>query len=725
MDLDKKLFSINEKSYSTVRKFLNLINLIDDTVIELDPNGMIIDISPQCFGLYGFTPNEMIGENSLDFVHPEDVSRIKNEMIRAKKSAEIVSVKYRALHKQGYYFPVIAKGNLTIIDDKLRLIGTIKKSIKSSDILNKVILDSNKAKNISELSRDIVNSILEIMNFDAGGIYILSEDKKIASITYYKNLSREFIEQVNHLNTDDKRYRKVFIDGEPIFIENYNNYDPEPSRLTGILSIASIPLKYKDEIVGALNIASKTRYIFSNAEKNTFNSIGKEIGNIIVSLQVHEKLKASEENYRLITENSNDLIRLTNDKFEIEYINEAAHLLVLGYKKEDLLGKISAILNHPEDYSHIRRFMRKVYKTGEGIHETRFRHKDGHYLWFEIKVKSFKDESENQKYLYISRNITERKKAELALKDSEEKYRLISENAYDLIAVLNQNFEFDYLNEQTYLQVLKYKKSDLIGKYVGNYIHPKDVNLAINELKEGFKKGYGSAEVRFKHKDGHWIWIEAKGKTFIDTNGEKKALIIARDITDRIMADQEKKFLSSITQQVKDAIIVTNQDFRITYINKATKELYGYKKKEFLGKTPDFLNAEPLAEDIQNDIYKTVLAKRVWTGFHLNRRKDGSVFICDMKISPLLDDNGQIISFIAIMHDITHRKETERKLKESRNSLAEAQKMVHLGNWWWDVKTGEVKWSEEVYNIFRLDPKEFTPQIDSILALSPWPEDHQ
>jgi len=67
----------------------------------------------------------------------------------------------------------------------------------------------------------------------------------------------------------------------------------------------------------------------------------------------------------------------------------------------------------------------------------------------------------------------------------------------------------------------------------------------------------------------------------------------------------------------------------------------------------------------------------------------------------------------------------EDALRESEKRLREAQSMAHLGYWRWNVKTGDVEWSEEVYRIFRLDPKTFTPKIDSILALSPWPEDHE
>ena len=73
---------------------------------------------------------------------------------------------------------------------------------------------------------------------------------------------------------------------------------------------------------------------------------------------------------------------------------------------------------------------------------------------------------------------------------------------------------------------------------------------------------------------------------------------------------------------------------------------------------------------------------------------------------------------------ITERKRAEESLRESERKLKEAQASSHIGYWEWDVRTGDVEWSEEVYKIFRLDPKGFVPRIDSILELSPWPEDH-
>ena len=91
-----------------------------------------------------------------------------------------------------------------------------------------------------------------------------------------------------------------------------------------------------------------------------------------------------------------------------------------------------------------------------------------------------------------------------------------------------------------------------------------------------------------------------------------------------------------------------------------------------------------------------------------------------------LDEQGLFKEVVGDIGYGLYSIQIEKARIESERKLLESQKMAHIGNYWWDVKTGEVKWSEEVYRIFKLDPKNFTPQIDSIMELSaPWPEDNK
>jgi PAS domain S-box-containing protein len=93
--------------------------------------------------------------------------------------------------------------------------------------------------------------------------------------------------------------------------------------------------------------------------------------------------------------------------------------------------------------------------------------------------------------------------------------------------------------------------------------------------------------------------------------------------------------------------------------------------------------------------------------------------------TPNYNSSAEFIGYIGHCFDVTEHKKALDELRQNEKRLKEVQEMARLGYWSWDVKTGSVEWSDEIYKIFGLDRKEFTPRIDSIMALSPWPEEHE
>lgn len=145
---------------------------------------------------------------------------------------------------------------------------------------------------------------------------------------------------------------------------------------------------------------------------------------------------------------------------------------------------------------------------------------------------------------------------------------------------------------------------------------------------------------------------------------------VVSDITQRKAAEERIGFLSQVTEQVTDAVLTTDLNFTITYVNKAFQQLYGYSREEMLGKTPDILNADPNARDVQEELYRTVSSGRTWSGEIENRKKDNTVFLCEASVYPIKDDEGNIFAYAGSQRDITETKRL-REL-ESRAERLEA-----------------------------------------------------
>ncbi len=264
------------------------------------------------------------------------------------------------------------------------------------------------------------------------------------------------------------------------------------------------------------------------------------------------RLVESELKYRLITENANDLIAVLNENLKHEFINEATYERILGYDRADLLGRSPIDLIHPDELDLALKTFKEGFEKGEGSGEFRLKKRDGNYVWLEIRGKTFIDPNGKIKALLISRDISERKLAEQKLKESEEKYRLITENANDLIIVINEKFETEYINEQVHKKLLGYSDGETLGKNGLEFIHPNDVKLAIAATQKAFREGTGNVELRIKDKNGNYIWLDANGKIFTDDAGKKKLLIISRDISERKKFEEERKdYLLNLEKEVE------------------------------------------------------------------------------------------------------------------------------------------------------------------------------
>ncbi|MFX0073722.1 MAG: PAS domain S-box protein, partial [Candidatus Hermodarchaeota archaeon] len=213
---DHDLFE--KKASLIIEKYLNVINLLDDVIIELDINRIIKDISPQCYNLFGFHPNEMIGKDFCEFIHPDYLDRIKKDFMGKIKLKEVISIKNKVVHKDGSFVPVSLKGQLVTSNGVLKVIGIITRHKKPER-------DLKKQKEKEELYLDLAGVIIIALNRE-GKITLMN--KKGYDVLEYKEgelIGKNWFELCVPENRKKEVYEafKRLIDGELEPIEFYEN----------------------------------------------------------------------------------------------------------------------------------------------------------------------------------------------------------------------------------------------------------------------------------------------------------------------------------------------------------------------------------------------------------------------------------------------------------------------------------------------------------------------
>jgi PAS domain S-box-containing protein len=181
----------------------------------------------------------------------------------------------------------------------------------------------------------------------------------------------------------------------------------------------------------------------------------------------------------------------------------------------------------------------------------------------------------------------------------------------------------------------------------------------------------------------------------------------------RKRAEEKLRFQARLLDVIGQAVIATNVQGNIIYWNRAAERLYGWSEEEVMGRP--IVEVTP-SEDLVNraeEIMANLMAGKSWSGELEVRRKDGTTFPAMVTDTPAYDEQGTLAAIIGVSTDISELKNTE-ELRRSEASLAEAQRIAHLGTWEWNLMTGEVRWSDETYRIFGFEPQQFSPTLEKV-----------
>ncbi|MCX6150036.1 MAG: PAS domain S-box protein [Ignavibacteriales bacterium] len=266
--------------------------------------------------------------------------------------------------------------------------------------------------------------------------------------------------------------------------------------------------------------------------KNTI-SIIDDASLILNSKATIDSLFDQENTFKKLIEFYPDILIVQKEGM-IVYINPAGAKL-LGGDPENFIGQFFIDFVHPDFKEEVKLRYNKFLsnRNQNRLFEKKLLRLDNTAIFVETASRQIKLLGEKV-ILVVARDISNRKIIEQHLKESEERFRTLSENSYDLICEINANSKFIYLSPNL-KEILGYDPSELLQKSIFSYIHPHDWPGVLDELK----KGYGSVILRYMHKNGEWRWFESAGRKYTTVKGEVRGVIVSRDITERKLLEQK------------------------------------------------------------------------------------------------------------------------------------------------------------------------------------------
>jgi len=265
-----------------------------------------------------------------------------------------------------------------------------------------------------------------------------------------------------------------------------------------------------------------------------------------------------------------------------------------------------------------------------------------------------------------------RKRAERALNESEEKFRIIFDSSKDGILLADVENRKFYTGNQTICDMLQYTLDEIRQLCVAD-IHPEE-NLP--RVLEAFERGVKQeseleGNIPVRRKDGSVLWTEVTASP-VTISGKKYLLGNFRDVTERKKAAGKLARLGMAVDQASEAIVITDREGTIQYVNPAFERISGYSREEAVGKNPRILRSGKQDKSLYREIWQSLTRGEVWSGHLINRRKDGSLYEEDATISPVRDSSGNIVSFVGVMRDVTQLLVLEKQVRT-------AQKMEAVG----------------------------------------------
>ncbi len=293
-----------------------------------------------------------------------------------------------------------------------------------------------------------------------------------------------------------------------------------------------------------------------------------------------------------------------------------------------------------------------------------------------IKHPLFYPDGSRKALVVIGRDITGRKKAEQELQANEEKFRTLLDRLEHIpVQGYDEERRIVYWNSSS-TAVYGYSSEEALGCKLENLIIPAHMrDDMIQSIQNWLKKeeAIPSGESTLCDKEGNDVPVFSSHVMHISEAGHKEIFCINIDLSMLHEAEEQLRRLAAAVEQTGETIVITDLDANIVYVNPAFTEVTGYTREKALGQNPRILQSGQTDEDLYTEMWQTLLNKQTWKGRFVNKKKNGSLLIEDVNISPILNSAGETVNYIAAKRDITDQLSTEEQYRQSQKLEAVGQ----------------------------------------------------
>lgn len=411
--------------------------------------------------------------------------------------------------------------------------------------------------------------------------------------------------------------------------------------------------------------------------------------------QAEQSLRESEEKYRLSEldlKEAQAIAHIGNWKWNLktgEVIWSDEMYRIFGIDKKSYVGRLVdeiAKVIHPDDLhivlpSNAQAFVEK--KPVE--YRIILPDKSIRTIWAK-SGEAVLDEEGNVIFLTgVAQDITERKQADEAIRESEERLAAVIEGSqlgYSDWYIQTGRI----LRNERWAGMLGYTLKEIENTYRQweDLVHPDDRAAALQAIQDHLdrKTPIHRDEYRLRAKDGSYRWVLDQGKIIeYDPQGRPLRMTATHtDVTEYKQAEDQIRQLSRAVEHSPASIMITDINAFIEYVNPKFTALNGYTLDEVRGKTPRILKSNKTPPEIYPELWQTILSGKEWRGEFLNRKKNGELYWEYASISGITDLRGNITHFVSVNEDITARKEAEDKIKRLNAGLEQLAMTDYLTN---------------------------------------------